>query len=265
MSRFQSLKELCFILSKIFKNCNTAIHAEQKHLKLEKISLVTTTLTMSYFCLKYHQMNGLDFYLLVDHIVITHIQNDGENQTTKSLCQPIESCDCQHLVAQIVIWSFLLSIVLSNVRTKIIYHIDEVRIGKTQGVNLVDWTEPWRGPDRRFIPRVSLSSPHQRDKLFISPISCLYPCYQMFFVLWSIWPIYRIGKCRLTSPSDVITTCVVCLQELATGKNDNRNNFLSLWSQKTVHFNTWCCIYRYCRRRDKRYAPFSPLVSLIMW
>ena len=31
---------------------------------------------------------------------------------------------------------------------------------------------------------------------------------QMFFGLQSIWHIYRVGKCRLTSPSDVITTCV---------------------------------------------------------
>ena len=28
------------------------------------------------------------------------------------------------------------------------------------------------------------------------------------FVLWSIWPIYRLDKSRLTSPSDVILTCV---------------------------------------------------------
>ena len=31
---------------------------------------------------------------------------------------------------------------------------------------------------------------------------------QMFFGLQSIWHIYRVGKCRLTSPSDVITTCI---------------------------------------------------------
>ena len=31
---------------------------------------------------------------------------------------------------------------------------------------------------------------------------------QMFVGLQSIWHIYRVGKCRLTSPSDVITTCV---------------------------------------------------------
>ena len=31
---------------------------------------------------------------------------------------------------------------------------------------------------------------------------------QMFFGLQSIWHIYRVGKCRLTSLSDVITTCV---------------------------------------------------------
>ena len=37
---------------------------------------------------------------------------------------------------------------------KRIYHVDEVRIGKTRGVNLLVWTEPWRGPDVRFIPRV---------------------------------------------------------------------------------------------------------------
>ena len=37
---------------------------------------------------------------------------------------------------------------------KRIYHVDEVRIGKTRGVNLLVWTEPWRGPDGRFIPRV---------------------------------------------------------------------------------------------------------------
>ena len=30
----------------------------------------------------------------------------------------------------------------------------------------------------------------------------------MFFGLQSIWHIYRVGKCRLTSPGDVITTCV---------------------------------------------------------
>ena len=39
-------------------------------------------------------------------------------------------------------------------RTKRIYHVDEVRIGKPRGVNLLVWTEPWRGPDGRFIPRV---------------------------------------------------------------------------------------------------------------
>ena len=33
-------------------------------------------------------------------------------------------------------------------------------------------------------------------------------CNQMFFVLESIWPIYRIGKSRLISLSDVITTYV---------------------------------------------------------
>ena len=37
---------------------------------------------------------------------------------------------------------------------KRIYHVDEVRIGKTRGVNLLVWTESWRGPDGRFIPRV---------------------------------------------------------------------------------------------------------------
>ena len=31
---------------------------------------------------------------------------------------------------------------------------------------------------------------------------------QMFYVLQSIWPICRVGKCHLTSLSDVITTCV---------------------------------------------------------
>ena len=37
---------------------------------------------------------------------------------------------------------------------KRIYHVDEVRIGKTREVNLLVWTEHWRGPDGRFIPRV---------------------------------------------------------------------------------------------------------------
>ena len=51
----------------------------------------------------------------------------------------------------------------NSCQIKRIYHVYEVRIGKTRGMNLLVWTEPWQGPDGRFIPRVSLSSPHQRD------------------------------------------------------------------------------------------------------
>ena len=32
---------------------------------------------------------------------------------------------------------------------------------------------------------------------------------QMIFVLRGIWPVYRVGKSRLTSRSDAITTCVL--------------------------------------------------------
>ena len=34
-----------------------------------------------------------------------------------------------------------------------IYHVDEVMIGKPRGMNPLVLTEPWRGPDGRFIPR----------------------------------------------------------------------------------------------------------------
>ena len=62
----------------------------------------------------------------------------------------------------------------------------------------------------------------------INYLSCLFHAYiaplsdVFFFVLRSILPIYRVGKSRLTSLSDVITTCVRTYQELATHKNNSR-------------------------------------------
>ena len=62
---------------------------------------------------------------------------------------------------------------------------------------------------------------------------------QMFFGLQSIWPIYRVQansalRHRMTSSQLVY----VRIQELVTGKNDDRKDFLSLWSQKIVQFDT---------------------------
>ena len=70
-------------------------------------------------------------------------------------------------------------------QTKRIYHVDEVRIGKTPGVNLLVWTEPWRGPDGRFIPRANAAWRHR---------------------VASSQPVY------------------VRIQELATGENDDRKD-----------------------------------------
>ena len=58
---------------------------------------------------------------------------------------------------------------------KRIYHVDELRIGKIWGVNLLACTEPW----------LSLSSIHQH-LTYLLPIS---HCNQMFYVLQSIWHI----------------------------------------------------------------------------
>ena len=142
---------------------------------------------------------------------------------------------------------------------KRIYHVDEVRIGKTRGVNLLVWTEPWRGPDGRFIPRVFpiLTS---STWLIIYLANSLLKLHinLMIFVLRTIWHIFRVGECRLTSPSDVITTCVRTHSRTSNGKNDDRKDFLGSWSQKTVQFYTRYWIYRYCRRRNKRYVPLWP-------
>ena len=48
---------------------------------------------------------------------------------------------------------------------------------------------------------------------------------QMFFGLQSIWHIYRVGKCRLTSPSDVITTCVRTHSRTSNGSERRQEGF----------------------------------------
>ena len=57
---------------------------------------------------------------------------------------------------------------LEREKIKSIYHADEASIGKTWGVNSLVLTEPWWGPDERFILRVSQSLSH-----FILSISVL--------------------------------------------------------------------------------------------
>ena len=53
----------------------------------------------------------------------------------------------------------------------------------------------------------------------------------------------------------------VTIQELVTGKND-RKDFLSLWFQKIVQFDTRYWINIYWRRRNKRYVPLYDLSSV---
>ena len=85
---------------------------------------------------------------------------------------------------------------------------------------------------------------------------------QMFFGLQSIWHIYRVGKCRLTSPSDWSQFVYLRIQKLVTGKNDDRKDFLSLWSKKIVKFDTRYWINICWRQRNKRYVPLYDLSSV---
>ena len=69
---------------------------------------------------------------------------------------------------------------------------------------------------------------------------------------------------RRQMPLDVTSSQLkyVRIQELVTGKNDNRKDFLSLWSQKIVQFDTRYWINIYWRRRNKRYVPFYDISSV---
>ena len=96
------------------------------------------------------------------------------------------------------------------------YMVITLLILKTRGMNPLVWTEPWQGLDGRFIPRVF---PILISSTWLFNFLPKLHFNQLFFVLRSIWPIFRVSKSRLTSLSDVITTCVR-MQELATGKHD---------------------------------------------
>ena len=108
-----------------------------------------------------------------------------------------------------------------------------MRIGKTRGVNLLVWTEPWRGPDGRFIPRVF-------PILTSSTWLIIYLAYSLlklhinlrFFVLRTIWFIFRVGKCRLTSLSDVITTCVRTHSRTSNGWKRRQEGFPTIVKSK---------------------------------
>ena len=54
----------------------------------------------------------------------------------------------------------------------------------------------------------------------------------MFFGLQSIWHIYRVGKCRLTSPSDVITTCVGTHSRTSNGLKRRQEGFPIIMKSK---------------------------------
>ena len=77
-------------------------------------------------------------------------------------------------------------------QTNSIYHVNEVRKGKTEGMNLLVQTEPRWGPDVRFIRELwdFLNYPHLIKVIHylfvdILPIS---HCNQMIFVIRNIWP-----------------------------------------------------------------------------
>ena len=82
-----------------------------------------------------------------------------------------------------------------DLKIKRIYHVDEVRIGKIRGVNLLVWTDPWRGPDGRFIPRVfPILTSSTWLIIYLAYFLPKLHFYKMFVVLSSIWPIFRKGK-----------------------------------------------------------------------
>ena len=151
----------------------------------------------------------------------------------------------------------------THVYIKRIYHVDEVRIGKTRGVNLLVWTEPWRGPDGRFIPRVF-------PILTSSTWLIIYLAYSLlklyinlkFFSFCAPFDIFRVGKCRLTSPSDVITTCVRTHSRTSNGWKRRKKGFPTIVKSNDTRY--W--IYIYCRQRNKRYTCIVvTLVPLITW
>ena len=80
-----------------------------------------------------------------------------------------------------------------------------VRIGKTKGMSLLALARSRREVHPEGFPILTSST----WLIIYLAYFLLKPHFnQMFFGLQSIWHIFRVGKCCLTSPSDDITTCV---------------------------------------------------------
>ena len=134
---------------------------------------------------------------------------------------------------------------INKSKIKRIYYVDEVRIGKTRGVNLLDWTEPWRGPDGRFIPRVfPILTPSTWLIIYLAYSLLKLPINLMFFVLRTISHIFRVGKCRLTSPNDVITTCVLTHSRTSNGWKRRQEGFPTIVKSKYCPIGYAYFIYR---------------------
>ena len=155
---------------------------------------------------------------------------------------------------------------VAELQIKRIYHVDEVRIGKTRGVNLLVWTEPWRGPDGRFIPRVF-------PILTSSTWLIIYLAYSllklhinmMFFVLRTNWHIFRVGKCRLTSPSDVITTCVRTHSRTSNGWKRRQEGFPAIVKSKDCPIWYTILNLQIVQAAKQEVCTVMTLVPLITW
>ena len=126
--------------------------------------------------------------------------------------------------------------------------------------------EPWRGPDGRFIPRVFPILTSSTWLIIYLAYSLLkLPINLMFFVLRTIWHIFHVGKCRLTSPSDVITTCVRTHSRTSNGWNDDREDFLPSWSQKDCPIWYAILYLQILQATKQEVCTVMTLVPLITW
>ena len=87
----------------------------------------------------------------------------------------------------------------------------------------------------------------------------------MFFVLRTNWHIFRVGKCRLTSPSDVITTCVRTHSRTSNGWKRRQEGFPAIVKSKDCPI--WYAIFdlQIVQAAKQEVCTVMTLVPLITW
>ena len=101
--------------------------------------------------------------------------------------------------------------------------------------------------------------------IYLAYSSLKLPINLMFFVLRTIWHIFRVGKCRLTSQSDVITTCVRTHSRTSNGWKRRQEGFPTIVKSKDCPIGYAILYLQILQATKQEVCIVMTLVPLIMW